>query len=72
MLIELPKIVLKLVVLSVDKDKQLVVEVEAIHEDPQIIQLLLQVVVSKHFRAKVFKLEEAEKAQKHNYGLQLF
>ena len=61
MLIELLKIVLKLVVLSVDKDKQLVVEVEAIHEDPQIIQLLLQVVVSKHFRAKVFKLEEAEK-----------
>ena len=61
MLIELLRIVLKLVVLSVDKDKQLVVEVEAIHEDPQIIQLLLQVADSKHFRAKVFKLEEAEK-----------
>ena len=63
MLIELPRIVLNLVVLSVDKGKQLVVvvEVEAIHEDPQIIQLLLQVADSKHFRAKVFKLEEAEK-----------
>ena len=67
MLIELPRIVLNLVVLSVDKGKQLVVvvvvvvEVEAIHEDPQIIQLLLQVADSKHFRAKVFKLEEIEK-----------
>ena len=62
MLIELLRIVLKLVVLSVDKDKQLVVAVEAIHEDPQITQLLLKVVEdSKHFKAKVFKLEEIER-----------
>ena len=43
MLIESLRIVLKLVVVSVDKDKQLVVAVEAIHEDPQITQLLLKV-----------------------------
>ena len=61
MLIESLRIVLKLVVVSVDKDKQLVVAVEAIHEDPQITQLLLKVVDSNHFKAKVFKLEEAEK-----------
>ena len=61
MLIESLRIVLKLVVVSVDKDKQLVVAVEAIHEDPQITQLLLKVVDSNHFRAKVFKLEEIER-----------
>ena len=60
MLIESLRIVLKLVVVSVDKDKQLVVAVEAIHEDPQITQLLLKVVDSNHFKAKVFKLEEIE------------
>ena len=61
MLIELLRIVLKLVVLSVDKDKQLVVAVEAIHEDPQITQLLHKVVDSNHFKAKVFKLVEIER-----------